>query len=370
MSKNGRKVTIAIGVLIVAGISISLWFFSRPILVGVVVPITMSLGNEENLFMRYYQDRHPKINLRSVRFIITNPPPIEAEVKSAYQRLDAQGVSVIVGGVLSQDGSWLVDAAATAGIPTFGITSSSALLSGKRDSFFRLVPTNASQAMAVGQYYQKKGLKRLVVVTSVDNTAYVDPYLKVTKENFSGETVQIPFISAAEVSQKINDARPDGVFTILPAKDVIQVIKVARDLRPGILIGSSSWGSVEILSLYSGPLLDGVQFFTMRMDIQGEGYRADIADFEDKYHMKATNGSHYSASILHIVYEAIRKVGASREAIKAYFQTAREYDTSYGKVAIDDFGDGMTDRITILQSVNGFMTMKETIELQQPGQAQ
>ena len=361
--------SIAIAALIVAGISVSLWFFSRPILIGVVVPITTSLGNEENLFMRYYQDRHAKIGLRPVRFIITNPSATEAEVKSAYQRLDAQEVSVIVGGVLSQDGAWLVDAAATAGIPTFGITASSASLSGKKDSFFRLVSTNASQAMAVGQYYQKKGLKRLAVVTSVENIAYVDPFLKVIKENFNGETVRIPFNSVAEVSQRITDARPDGVFTILAAKDVIQAIRIARDLRPDILIGSSSWGSVEILSLYSGSLLDGVQFFTLGMEVQGEAYKAEIADFEGKYHMKATNGSHYSASILRLIYEAIRKVGASREAIRKYFQVPREYDTSYGTMAIDEYGDGMTDRITILQTVNGVMSTNETIELKQPGQA-
>jgi branched-chain amino acid transport system substrate-binding protein len=354
---------VVIGLLIIVAVSISFWYFTRPILIGAILPINTSLGNEENLFTRYYKVKYPQIGLRPVKFIIENPEATEAEVLKAYQRLNEQGVSAIIGGVLSQDGAWLADAAARTGIPTFGITSSSALLSTKKDAFFRLVSTNATQAKAVGQFYQKLGLKRLALVTSVDNITYVDPFVKVIKENFSAEIVQIPFASAAEVSQKISTANPDGVFTILAAKDVIQVIKVVRDQRPDLPIGSSSWGSVEILSLYSGPLLDGVLFFSLGLDVQGEDYKAEIADFESKYSMKATNGSHYSASTLHMLYEAIQQVGDSRSAVKTYFETPRAYDTCYGKLSMDEFGDGTTDRVTLLQTVNGVMNTKEIIEL-------
>ena len=354
---------VIIGLLIIVTVSMSFWYLTRPIMIGAVLPIDTSLGNEENLFIRYYKDTHPQIGLRPVKFIIENPAATESEVLKAYQRLNEQGVSAILGGVLSKDGAWLADAAAKTGIPTFGITSSSALLSTKKDAFFRLVATNAPQAKAVGQYYQKLGLKRLALMTSVDNVTYVDPFVKVIKENFNAEIVQIPFTSADEVSQKIRATNPDGVFAILAAKDVIQVIKIVRDLRPDLPIGSSSWGSVEILSLYSGPLLDGVLFFSLGLDVQGEGYKAEIADFESKYSMKATNGSHYSASTLHILYEAIQRLGDSRAALRTYFETPRAYDTCYGKMSMDEFGDGTTDRVTLLQTVNGVMNTKEIIEL-------
>lgn len=370
MGKRGMLVTTAIALVIIVGSSLSLWHFSRPIQIGIVLPIDTSLGNEENLFMRYYQGTHRDIGLRPVKFLIENPPSNEAAVNGAYQRLDKEGVSVIVGGVLSQDGAWLADAAAKAGIPTFGITSSTALLSAKKDGFFRLCPTNASQAMAVGQYYQDKGSKRLMLVTSVDNIAYVIPFLQVIKENYDGEIVQVPFTSTDEVSRRMTEVDPDGIFNILPAKDVIQVIKITRELRPDILIGSSSWGSVEILSLYSGPLLDGVLFFSVGLDVQGEGYKAEISDFEGSYHMKATNGSHYAISLLTLIYEALRKVGPSRRALMTYLEAPRSYDTSYGKIAIDEYGDGMIDRITILHTLNGTLSTKEIIDLKLPGQAE
>jgi len=232
-------------------------------------------------------------------------------------------VSAIIGGVLSKDGVWLADASAKTGVPTFGLTPSSAVLSSKKDAFFRFCSTNASQAKAVGLYYQNMGIKRLVLVTSVENTAYVDPYVKSVAEDFKGDMVTIPFTPTEETYNQIFKANPEAIFTILAAKDVIQVIKNVREKNPNIKLGSSSWGSVEILSLYSGPLLDGVLFFSLSPDLYGEEFKAEIADFEQKYSMKATNGSHYALSVSHILYQAIGEVGDSRAALKAYFETPR-----------------------------------------------
>ena len=82
---------------------------------------------------------------------------------------------MILGGVLSRDGSWLADEASLSGIPTFGITSSSNLLDGRKDSFFRICPGTDYQAKAVGAYYARQGCGSLLVVASTENDAYVDP---------------------------------------------------------------------------------------------------------------------------------------------------------------------------------------------------
>lgn len=361
--KKRTLITITVVSLLIAASIVAWRHFSKPIRIGVILPIEMSLGNEENLFVRYYQDKHPQIGLRPVQFLIENPTAEEDNIRNAYRQLNAQGVSAMIGGVLSKDGVWLAEEAGKTGLPTFGLTPSSAVLSGKKDAFFRLCATNALQAKAVSMYYQKVGVRRLVLVTSVENKAYADPYVKVIAENFTGELVQIPFSPNQETYNKVFSVNPDGIFTILPAKDVIQVIKTVREQRPDIRIGSSSWGAVEILSLYSGPLLDGVLFFSLGSGLYGDEYKADLADFEQKYRMKATNGSQYAVSVLHLLYEAIKQVGSSREAVKAYFETPRVYDTVYGKIALDEYGDAYNDRITILETVNGAMKTKETVEL-------
>ncbi len=359
-----KRILMIGAILAVVGLLILVWAsLTRPILVGAVIPIDTSLGNEENLFLRYFTTKHPQIGLRPVRLIIENPAPTEEEVLAAYRRLEGQEVSVIIGGVLSKDGAWLAAEAERSGVPTFGITSSSAALAGKKDAFFRLTPTNSSQAKAVAQFFQGQGIKRLAVATSVDNVAYVDPYMKVMQENFQGEMQQIPFTSGEEVAQKIREVDPDAVFTILAAKDVIQVIQAVRAWKPDMMIGSSSWGSVELLSLYSGPSLDGVYFFTLGLEVSGEENKSEITDFESTYKMTATNGSSYAVSLLRAIYKAIQQVGAERQALRTYFEIPRSYDTAYGEMSMDEFGDGTTERIILLQTMNGVMNTVETLQV-------
>jgi ABC-type branched-subunit amino acid transport system substrate-binding protein len=358
-----KQIVIAAAVTLILSALLLGWHVSQPIRIGAVLPIDTSLGNEENLFIRYYQDRHPRIGLRPVQFLIENPPSTEEAVRAAYQRLERQGVAAIIGGVLSKDGVWLAEEAARSNVPTFGLTSSSAVLSGKQDAFYRLCSTNASQAKAVGMYFQSIGVQRLVVVTSVDNVAYVDPYIASIAEDFRGEMLQIPFYPDATTYTRIFAAEPDGIFTILAAKDVIQVIQAVREQDAAIPIGSSSWASVEILSLYSSPILDGVLFFSLGIDLYGEAYQVALADFETRYSMKATNGSHYALSVSRVLYEAIEAVGASREALTAYFETPRIYDTVYGPIAMDEYGDANSNRVTVLEIMDGAMNKKEVVVL-------
>jgi hypothetical protein len=114
---------------------------------------------------------------------------------------------------------------------------------------------------------------------------------------------------------------------------------------------------------FSGPVQFGV-ILPIDTFLGNEEYKAEIADFEARYSMKATNGSHYTVSILHILYEAIRSVSSSREDLKAYFETPRTYDTAYGLMTVDEYGDGATDRITLLQTLNGKMNTKEIIKFE------
>ncbi|MEI6874147.1 MAG: ABC transporter substrate-binding protein [Spirochaetota bacterium] len=299
-----RLLPAIIVIVLILGLGAFLYsrFLARPLVIGAIIPIDTSLGNEENLFIRGYRDSHRSIGRMPASFLVENPPATAEGIAEAYRRLDGLGASVILGGVLSKDGVWLAGESARTGIPTFGITSSSAVLSGKKDAFFRLCPTNASQAAAVAKYYLQSGFKRLAAVTSVDNQVYVDPFMERLRGGYRGELTQIPFDSSDSVSKAIGRYRPDAIFAILPAKDLIQVINAVRKSDPAIMIGSSSWGSVEILSLYSGPILDGVLFFSYGSDLFGDEYKAEIAAFESKYSMTATNGSHYFDSEIGIAH--------------------------------------------------------------------
>lgn len=131
-----RKIFLITASVIAVVVLASIYFFySRPIRIGLILNVQTPLGNEENLYARYYRDIHPKIGLRLVDFIIENQAVNEQEVKEAYNRLVKLGVSAIVGGTISEEGRWLAEESEKSSVPTFGITSSSSLLSKKKILF-------------------------------------------------------------------------------------------------------------------------------------------------------------------------------------------------------------------------------------------
>ena len=347
-------------VLVVAGIIYS--YITRPIKIGVILPIQSPLGNEENLFVRYYRDMHPKIGQRPVEFIIENKAVLEKEIKAAFEEMNNKGVSVIIGGVTSEEGKWLSEESAKYSLPTFGITASSAQLSNKKDAFFRFVATNDVQAGTVANYYNRLGKKKLVLVTSIENESYVDPFAKVIKEKFQGEVLSVPFYANEETYNKILNNKPDSVFCILQAKDVIDVIKNLKAKNPEIKIGSSSWGSSEILSLYSSPLLDGVLLFSNNSNIIGEEFKTEITDFESKYNIEATKGSHYTLAVLHTIYQGLEANGDSRQSLKNYFETPRVYETAYGKVHVNEYGDSLFNNFIVMATREGKVSKKEILK--------
>jgi len=349
---NKRKVlVVAIGLLLVAAVGTMTFQLVRPIRIGVILPASSPLGNEENFYVRYYRDAHPRIGLRPVELVIENAASDESGVKAAYDRIAAQGVCAVVGGVLSQEGLWLSEKSAQWRIPTFGVTSSSSVLSGRKDAFFRIVATNEPQARRVSAYYESLGMKRLVLLTSPSNPAYAAPFVETIAKEFAGEVLEVPFASGDDL-QKVLDLDPDSVFCILPAKDVFEVIRTLKDKAPGIRIGSSSWGSSEIINLYSSPLLDSVLLFEGSTEVV-EGYREEIAAFERQYGLDATKGSHYAASVMHVLYDALRRVGSSRRALTSYFETPRAYESAYGTTTMDAYGDSSLQIFYILETQQG-----------------
>lgn len=214
----------------------------------------------------------------------------------------------------------------------------------------------------VAKYYNSLGLHKIVLLKSVENSTYAEPIAKIIRENFNGECREIPFYSSEETYKKILSNNPDSVFCIIQAKDVIEVIKRLKEDHPDIKIGSSSWGSSEILSLYSSPLLDGVLLFSSNDEIHGDNFKTEIADFEKIYKIDATKGSNYTASTLSILYQGLKKEGDSRASLKAYFDTPRVYDTAYGKAALDEFGDSLMDNIIVMETKDGKVANKISLK--------
>jgi len=339
-------------ITIIFSVLLFMWI-TRPIKIGVMISSDSSLGNEEYLFVRYYNEINPTIGFRPVELLIKDAKLESSETEAVYQELIDEGASIIVGGVISNEGLILANLAEKLSIPTFGITSSSSLLSNKNDNFYRLVGTNENQAKLVADLYAQNKYMNLLILTSEDNQSYSDPMVKVINQNFSGTVLEVVYNSEIDFEILIDKHNIDSIFCILDGSDVIEVVNRIRYSHPDVKIGSSSWGSSDIISLFSSDLFNKVWLFSNSLSTNNVEKEAIIKSFEEKYGVISSKGSHYALAVMDAIYKGIAEVGDSKSKLISYFNKPREYETIYGNVELNEFGDSSLNLVLVLMYDNG-----------------
>ena len=360
------KTKIFISLVVLLLLACVFWFVTRPIKIGVVISTETVIGNEQNLAVRFYKEQYPRIGLRPVHYLIHNPPIKKEDIVKAYRDIEEAGVSVIIGGAISQIGIVLAEEAARSGIPTVGITTSTHLLSRKKDHFYRVVTSTELVGQFLADYLHRQKIARVALITSLENTAYVDPLADSFQQAFNGESLKIPFVSASETFEQMFAWNPEAVFTILPTTALIQVVKEVKLRKADILIMSSPWGVEHLLSMFSGPELNGIRtiYYTGRETVVPE-YKDLITAFEQRYDIRATYASAFTYSALNMIYHIVNEVGTDRSKINTYLEQPRLYDLGYGNVYLDAFGDAIVQYYYIYEIRDRQLVLTETLKVQQ-----
>lgn len=356
-----KKIIVGIVIISLIIVVALFLFITRPIKIGVILTKDNPLGNEENSAINYYKNAYPKIGMRPVKYIIYNPAITEEEIQACYKKLENAGVSVILGGSISKSGIIIAKEAERSGVPTFGITSSSHSLSGKKDNFYRVVSSTNFIGPNMARYMNGIKKKHVVILTSIDNKAYADPLAKVFKEMFTGTTTIIPYASEEVIEQAIKHD-PDVILSILPETSLIQVIKKVKSDAPDILLISTEWGFARLPSMFSGAILDGVQSYNRFLDVIPE-YKDLVTGFEDTYDIQATFAAVNAFSCLRLIYQAIEEVGAKPKKINEYLMTPRFFKFGYGLLYLNEYGDAIYQYHYIKEMKDNKMISIDTIEV-------
>jgi len=324
--------------------------FLTPVKIGVILSVDTATGYEENLAIHFWRNKFPRIGLRPVLLVVETPKLGENEFKESYERLVKKGVSVIVGGALSVEGVILAKLSERYDVPTFGITTATTLLNGRKDNYYRLMTPADIEAIYTSIYLSELGIKRLLIIVSKYNKEFSQTYADHLKERMG--TCDIVFSRNELVLKKLASFKPDGVFMILPSAQVSILSKIIRNFDEGIKLFSSPWGRTLTFKDLWTPSLNGLEYITI--DTPNFIKYGDLAkEFEKTYSIPAGIGTGYAFSTMGIVYEAIEKVGTERKKLIEYFNTPRIYDTTYGKVYMDEYGDPVMDSLYILRIENG-----------------
>lgn len=355
MSKFGIKHYLIVSItLIIIGLTT---FVTRPIKIGLLFSLDSSAGYEESLAVQYYVKENPRIGFRKVKLLIENPPLDEDEIKNSFYLLNKKNVSAIIGCALSFEGSVVAPLAMKFSIPVLSPTTSTSLLSEKKDNFYQYLLNTYTQGKNAGKYYSSLGGDTVVLLLSEINRNYSESLADAFIEHYTKTAVKI-FNNPKKMDfETIIELHPDYVIFILPSNEIIPYINSFKTYLPKTNLATTSWGYQQLLSVFSGPQVEGISVITMTDVKMIEPVLSKSIDFGEKYRLQPSFIFGFGYTTVNDLYKAIQNNGSSRQHIIDFLDSPRYVDSPYGKSFMTEYGDTITEYYYIFEITDDTLSL-------------
>jgi len=279
-------------------------------------------------------------------------------ISAVKKLIDIDKVSSIIGETTTAGTLAIADTANKNKVVLLSPSASGAKITDAGDYVFRISPSDTFQAIVAAKLISEIGFKRgAIVFTNDDWGAGIE---KALREDFSklGGTI-VASEGCTPGTQdfrtqlvKIKALKPDFIYIPLhPAESAIFLRQVKELNVPGQIIGADNFSEKAILKT-AGKAAEGV-IFTMPSSPTGRDYE----EFSKKYKAKFNEDASYSAAVaydcVNILFNAIKKAGASGENIKNTLYSVQDFAGVSGKIGFDKNGDVNTKEFSVVQIQKG-----------------
>lgn len=344
-----------------------------PILIGLSGPMEgrysdlgVQVRNGVRLFIEEVNDagglRMEDGTKRRVRLVIRDDGTTPEEAVKADRELFAEGVSAILGHMLSSQSIAALSALDETGLAMVSPTSTTDDLSGRDDGFFRIIPSVAYTAAALAEYTRDRlDLVNAAVITDSDNAAFTDSFAVAFIREFEkrGGAVagEFSFSSGGNpdfrrISLRIQETDCDLILIAASARDTVNLLRDARALGVGGQAVLSRWSRTPVLLQFGGAAVENALTASSFPDSDfSPRYREFVLRYQDRF---GTQPSFFSA----LGYEAagylatgLERTGGSRFGLRQALRDIRAFEGLMGTISLDEFGDAR--RTLYIEKVRG-----------------
>lgn len=196
-----------------------------------------------------------------------NDPDIAREVVG--QLLDS-GVQAVIGHSTSAMTMATYDLAASAGVPFVSPSTSTTLLNGLNDHFFRLTTTANVNAAALADYmHQVADVENPIIIRDSRNAAYTNSWTQAFEESFrtlggtplpSRDFDSTGSVDYSGIIMDVLGRNPDSIVFAAAAIDTALLSQQVRKYDLTVPLFSSSWAKTEEIVFYGGSAVEGMVF--------------------------------------------------------------------------------------------------------------
>ncbi len=299
---------------------------------------------------------------RSMEVVPFNDDWEPGQALQAYSEMRSLGMDILVTSHVSTCALALRDSINRDGVLTMVTGASTDELTGRDDWIFRTIPDVSSEQKSIAGYINAMPGNSLLIIRDTDNHSYTTPALRYFMEALRKRSARIidvsvssPDMAALEASIR---ARPfDSVYMLIGGYKAVagSMAQMAARINPGARIVFTPWIKTPELLRTLGRAV-GNSVIPSHYPPRGESAAVDeyITIFRKRFGYSPTFISLNVYAALEILASAISAGHKRPGEIKAYLLEKRRFDTRFGPVEFDAYGDSMKPLYFITDLENEF----------------
>ncbi|SMF03167.1 ABC transporter substrate-binding protein [Desulfovibrio gilichinskyi] len=296
-------------------------------------------------------NRNGGINGRKLELLIRDDENTSEGAVKADRELIKAGVSVIFGHMTSSQSLAAIKEIKENEVIFISPTTSTNLIQGINDNFFRVIPTLTNLSQSLAEYAVKTlGKKRVAVLWDRSNKPFAEPYKDTFVEFFTkngGKIVgEVDFSSYSgpvdwkTIMDKLKKLNPDSIIAVTAARDLAVFAQHSKLDKTGWTILSSMWGYTKELIQTGGKSVEGVIFSVhFAEDISNHDYENFKQSFIARFGWPPNFAAAFGYESVMVFAEAVKRNDGSTKGLAKVLPSITFKKSIVGPFRIDEFGD-------------------------------
>lgn len=288
---------------------------------------------------------------KKIKLIIKDDEGTQKRAKEADMELINENVIAIIGHMTSEQTMAALPVIEKANIILLSPTTSTPLLSEKKDLFFRVQGDSELSAYALGKFAAKNfDLKNLLLIKQEGNKNFTQPYRENFLKAFDKNNIFIKEIilpgKIEEIRKKIpetfSDKDYDGIIIIASSRTSASITQILTYMEKKPFIFISSWGATESLIRQGGKSVEGVFLAkTGFTDKSKENYIKFFEAYINRFGYKPSFAAEQGYNAAKIISKALLQTKGKKQGLEKALVNIKNFSSLQGNISITEFGDAI-----------------------------
>ncbi len=286
---------------------------------------------------------------RQLELLVRNDNGMITDALEADRELMRQKVVAVVGHMLSAQSLAAVQEFADESLIFLSPTTSTPLLTGKNDNFFRVMPANQNWAAALAVYATvHMGKPMTLMLIDDNNKGYTVPFCKAFAERYaqlSGETIEQHFSSGSsgwqeKVLARLAADKPQALLVAASARDTASLARRLRLAHQTLPILTTPWAYTKEVIDLGGSAVEGM---ITSMSFDENSNLPEFIAFKEAYLKRFGREPSFFAAFAYdavlALADALSRTGGKPEGLPRELVRVQNLQGAMGPFSIDENGD-------------------------------